>query len=257
MKKRVIKIAALVVLFAAVLVISNVILNRGNDDQVVDMGDATLPRVSFMMGGQKINALPGYVDDMDIAAMRDTITPLESDGTLKMQIEKNDNQIREISYSVYSLDGTETYDKGTGYKIQEAVLQVSLVIGEEKETRKVNFYTRIEKADDITASQCLTFAQDFHTKAFNKTDVDSLNIYLEPGDESDNTTYQTVNIHSDISHIQWGTMQPQLLGDVRWSIKESNSVYTSLLANYRVSCVDDVGENAVYDIKDLPVGLQS
>ena len=34
MKKRVIKIAALVVLFAAVLVISNVILNRGNDDQV-------------------------------------------------------------------------------------------------------------------------------------------------------------------------------------------------------------------------------
>ena len=179
MKKRVIKIAALVVLFAAVLVISNVILNRGNDDQVVDMGDATLPRVSFMMGGQKINALFGYVDDMDIAAMRDTITPLESDGTLKMQIEKNDNQIREISYSVYSLDGTETYDKGTlksaesedvilklgkslGDKIQEAVLQVSLVIGEEKETRKVNFYTRIEKADDITASQCLTFAQDFH-----------------------------------------------------------------------------------------------
>lgn len=47
MKKRVIKIAALVVLFAAVLVISNVILNRGNDDQVVDMGDATLPRVSY------------------------------------------------------------------------------------------------------------------------------------------------------------------------------------------------------------------
>jgi len=268
MKKRVIKIAALVVLFAAVLVISNVILNRGNDDQVVDMGDATLPRVSFMMGGQKINALSGYVDDMDIAAMRDTITPLESDGTLKMQIEKNDNQIREISYSVYSLDGTKTYDKGTlksaesedvtlklgkslGDKIQEAVLQVSLVIGEEKETRKVNFYTRIEKADDITASQCLTFAQDFHTKAFNKTDVDSLNIYLEPGDESDNTTYQTVNIHSDISHIQWGTMQPQLLGDVRWSIKESNSVYTSLLANYRVSCVDDAGENAVYDIKEF------
>ena len=47
MKKRVIKIAALVVLFAAVLVISNVILNRGNDDQVVDMGDATEIRHQF------------------------------------------------------------------------------------------------------------------------------------------------------------------------------------------------------------------
>lgn len=78
-----------------------------------------------------------------------------------MQIEKNDNQIREISYSVYSLDGTETYDKGTlksaesrchikagkslGYKIQEAVLQVSLAIGEEKETRKVNFIQELRK----------------------------------------------------------------------------------------------------------------
>ena len=56
MKKRVIKLAALVVLFAAVLVISNVILNRRKDDQVVDMGDATIPRVSIMMGGQKIYA---------------------------------------------------------------------------------------------------------------------------------------------------------------------------------------------------------
>ncbi|MFR7667834.1 MAG: hypothetical protein ACLU00_04660 [Mediterraneibacter faecis] len=51
MKKRVIKIAALVVLFAAVLVISNVILNRGNDDQVVDMGDATLPESLIYDGG--------------------------------------------------------------------------------------------------------------------------------------------------------------------------------------------------------------
>ena len=39
--------------------------------------------------------------------------------------------------------------------------------------------------------------------------------------------------------------------DRRWSIKESNSVYTSLLANYRVSCVADAGENAVYDIKEF------
>lgn len=268
MKKRVIKIAALVVLFAVVLVISNVILNRGTDDQVIDMGEPTLPRISFQMNGQKINTLSGYVDDMDLAAMRDTITPLESDGTLNLQIEKNNNEIKEISYSVYSLDGSETYDKGTlksadsedvtlklgdslGDKAQEAVLQVSLVVGGEKDAKKVSFYTRIEKPDDITAAQSLTFAQDFHAKAFNKTDADSINIYLEPGDESDNTTYQTVNIHSDISHIQWGNMQPTVIGDVRWSVKESNSVYTSLLANYRVSCTDDAGENAVYDIKEF------
>ena len=51
MKKRVIKIAALVVLFAAVLVISNVILNRGNDDQVVDMGDWLFSCIPKMYDG--------------------------------------------------------------------------------------------------------------------------------------------------------------------------------------------------------------
>ena len=63
-----------------------------------------------------------------------------------------------------------------------------------------------------------------------------MELRLEPNEESDNTTYQTVNIHSDITHIQWGSLDPQLIGEVEWSIKESNSVYTSILAKYQVSC---------------------
>src|SRR5699024_11176858 len=71
------------------------------------------------------------------------------------------------------------------------------------------------------------------------------------GEESDNTTYQTVNIHSDITHIQWGEMNPEVIGGVSWSIKESNSAYTSLLAKYQVNCEDDNGQLQTYNIKEF------
>ena len=64
-------------------------------------------------------------------------------------------------------------------------------------------------------------------------------------------TYQTVNIHSDITHILWGDLKPQVLGDVEWDIKECNSVYTSLLAKYQAACTDDSGENKLYNITEF------
>lgn len=265
MKKRVIKIGVLIIVFAAALVISSLVLNRGSDDEIVDMGAPALPRISFTVDGRQVNILSGYVGDMEITAMRDTITPLESDGTLQMNLEADGNEISSIKYEVYSLDGGETYKTGElenvtpeepmalelndalGESVQEAVLKVILTVGEED----ISYYTRIERPDEITAAGALEFAQDFHTKALEKSAAEELAVYLEPGEESDNSTYQTVNIHSDITHIQWGDLNPEVQGEVRWSIKESNSVYTSLLAKYQVSCEDDNGETQMYDIKEF------
>lgn len=267
MKRRVIKIGVLVILFAAALVISSLVVNRGTEDEIIDMGSPTLPRISFVVDGKDVNTLFGYVDDMDITAMRDTITPLESDGSLSMNLEADGNKISGIRYEVYSLDGEETYKTGEvtnitadqamklelndalDESVQEAVLKVILTAGE----KEISYYTRIERPDKVTASRCLAFAQDFHAKTFDKTTAvaEELSPYLEPGEESDNTTYQTVNIHSDITHIQWGELNPQITGDVQWSIKESNSVYTSLLAKYQVECEDDEGELQDYNVKEF------
>ena len=116
MIKRIIKGIVLAVFFAGALLISNYVMNRGTDDKIMTMGEPTLPVVSFTVSGQEINLLSGYVDQMDVTAMRDTITPLESNGTLQAEIAENGNKISKISYKVYSLDGADTYNRGTPIK---------------------------------------------------------------------------------------------------------------------------------------------
>ena len=265
MKRRVIKGVILGVIFIIALIVSGLVLNRGAEDEIVDIGAASLPRVSFLVDDREVNILFGYVNEMDITAMRDTITPLEENGTLQMNLKAGGQEVSRIQYEVYSLNGEETYKTGEVEEItadtpmvlelgdalsdsvQEAVLRVILTSGE----KTISYYTRIEMPDEITAAECLTFAQDFHTKAIEKSAAEELSTYLEPGEESDNTTYQTVNIHSDITHIQWGELNPEVIGDVSWSIKESNSVYTSLLAKYQVNCEDDNGQLQTYNIKEF------
>ena len=49
MKRRIIKAGVLILIFVAALVISSLVINRGTDDEIVDMGAPTLPRISFMV----------------------------------------------------------------------------------------------------------------------------------------------------------------------------------------------------------------
>ena len=265
MKRRVVKAGVLIAVFIAALVISSLVINSGTDDEIVDMGAPTLPRISFTIDGTEVNPLFGYVQDMDITAMRDTITPLNADGSLTMDIEADGREISDIRYEVYSLDGEDMYTDGRADvpaegetvslsvgnilsgDVREAVLKVILTVDGET----VSYYTRIASPADLTISECLAYALDFHDKAINKKGTEDLQSHLEPGEESDNTTYQTVNIHSDVTHVQWGDLSPEIVGDVEWSIKERDTVYTSSLAKSQVSCQDENGGTALYNVKEF------
>lgn len=82
MKKRIRKAGILLVVFVAAIFVSSLFMNSGVDDQIIDLGDPTLPRISFQKEGRTVNALAGYVNEMDVTAMRDTITPLEANGRI-------------------------------------------------------------------------------------------------------------------------------------------------------------------------------
>lgn len=263
-KKRLIKAGILAGVFLIAIIVSSLLTNRGTADLTVDLSQPTLPRISFTVQGKNVNALAGHVDEMDITAMRDTITPMEENGTLQMTVDADGNEIQEIHYEVYSLDGADIYKKGEvkdlsdtpiqldlngalAEDVSEAVLKVILKV----DKKDVYFYTRIERPDDLAVGECLNFAEDIHTKTFDKKNASELGEYLEPNEEGDNTTFQTVTIHSSSSQLTWGNLAPEISSDVEWSIKESNSVYTSLLAKYQVTCVGDDEEVETYNIKEF------
>lgn len=262
--KRWIKAGVLTGVFLIAIVISSFIINRGTSDLTVDLGDPTLPRISFEVEGRRVNTLAGYVDSMDITAMRDAITPLADNGTLQMKMEREGNNIEEVRYEAYSLDGESIYDKGevkdvSGDVVQfdlknalpeniaEAVLKVTLKV----EKKQINFYTRIAKQQDLSIKDCLAFAADFHSKTFDKKNESEIAKHLEYNGKGDNTTFETVTIDSNSSQVTWGSLAPQVSGNVEWSIKESNSVYTSLLAAYQVTAQGDQEEVETYNIKEF------
>ena len=86
MRNRIIKVGVLAAVFVLALVVSSLLINRGTDDKIVNMGSPSLPRISFFVGDTEVNPLPGYTRDMDITAMRDTIIPLGTDGSLRIRI---------------------------------------------------------------------------------------------------------------------------------------------------------------------------
>lgn len=263
-KKRLIKAGILAGVFLIAIIVSSLLTNRGTADLTVDLSQPTLPRISFTVQGKNVNALAGHVDEMDITAMRDTITPMEENGTLQMTVDADGNEIQEIHYEVYSLDGADIYKKGEVKDLSDTTIQLDLngALAEDVseavpkvilkvDKKDVYFYTRIERPDDLAVGECLNFAEDIHTKTFDKKNASELGEYLEPNEEGDNTTFQTVTIHSSSSQMTWGNLAPEISSDVEWSIKESNSVYTSLLAKYQVTCVGDDEEVETYNIKEF------
>ena len=175
MKKRIKKAGILLLVFVAAVIVSSLVMNSGVEDQIVDLGEPTLPRIAFQKEGRTVNPLAGYVQKMDVTAMRDTITPLEENGTLKMQIQEFGNTIKGVSYEVCSLDGETSYLKGKQKdiseaeilldvkaglpeEVSEAVLEVTLSLEDEQ---NVYFYTRITRPDELSLKECLGFCSGF------------------------------------------------------------------------------------------------
>ena len=260
MKKGLIKAGVLTAVFIVACVVISILTNRGNADMTADMGAATLPVIAFDVEGTTVNTLAGYVDEMDLTAMRDTITPIGADGKLKVRIKAYDNQIKSLKYEVLSLDGQRSLLKMTEKKPEEeislmlanamtseaeAVLKVTL----STESRNIYYYTRIIKPDDLNIKACMDFAQQFSEKAQQKDEAYVARL-IESNEEGDNTTLQNVTIHSDVQQVLWGKLNPEMSSDIQWSIKETNASYTSLLFTYTVACQESGEQTETYNIKE-------
>ncbi len=263
MKHRIIKAGILTGVFVIAIIVFSYLTNRGNADMTADMSSPTLPRVSFILDNYTVNELAGYRNDMEITAMRDTIVPIHIGNELQMNVNSYDSEIKSIAYEVFSIDGvtsilsghikkvSDTLTLDLGNELAQGVEGILKVTLNTKNDQEIYYYTRVLKSPDINTKECIDFVNDFHNKTLDKTQVSQLAGALESNSEGDNSTYHEVTIHSDIEHVGWGNLHPEVVGNVQWNIKEANASYSSIQLEYQVRCNGELNEKELYNVKEF------
>jgi len=261
MKQKYIRRFVLLLIFIAALFVFSAITNKGNTDRTADMNSATLPTISFEVAGKEVNLLYGHKQKMTISAIRDSITPLNSEGEVLVNLQTYGQTIKEVQYEVYSLDGTVSLAEGAADVSQEqivisvgdvlagkeAVLRICLML---EDDTPVYFYTRLIEGDGLNISGCLNYVQLLQEAMLLGGDEEVLKAALESDHQGDNTTLQHVTIHSDLEHAKWGELKPEIISDVQLHIQETKKAYTSVELNYRVKCVGDNNEEEYHDVDE-------
>ncbi|MCB6416326.1 hypothetical protein LI221_14905 [Faecalimonas umbilicata] len=260
MKKQWINIGVLTGVFIAAVIVFSYLTNRGNDNMTADLGTATLPTISFSCDGYDVNPLTGYKQEMDIATMRDSVTPVTAN-QLVMNIDAYNREILSAGYRIYSLDGQQmlyenvmedvkaqmTLPIEAGTLTEERMLVVEL----EVESEEVYYYTRIKDPSECNLTSCMDYIYNFHENALSKAENSGISDAIEPSGEGDNTTFQHVTIHSDYDHVTWGDLEPKVSGEERWYVMETNASYTSVKLEYEVLCSGEENQTDRYRVKEF------
>ena len=263
MKKKHIRITvgiSIIIIF--ILLIGILLIGKDNKNEKVKLGKATFPTIKLELLNVPVNTLYGYKEEMEIPFVRDTITPVVNGGKININVSDTDAEMLSVSYEIISLDGKsvllkdEAVSNGSGaYTIdtantleeqRESVLKIIVNADEEN----IYYYTRITDGSELNADKCLNFAKNFQQNTFDKKKKDNIAKYLEPDWEKSNNTFKNVDIHSNIYHVTWGNMEPEIKGEVLWDIKETNSVYTSFVSEYQVVVNDEDKGSELFNIKE-------
>lgn len=260
MKKKMTHIGMLAVIFILSVLYFEYMTSKGNDNMMADIGNATLPRVYFSVEGYRLNPMNGYTREMDITSMRDSITPV-TNNQLTMNMEAEEREITSVDYTVYTIDGeTELYENHISSAAEQMTLTFEaeilaqeriMVVTLHSDMGDIYYYTRVVTPTDFNLASCLDYVYNFHENALEKKENTGVGAAIEPNDEGDNSTFSHATIHSNYNHVTWGELEPQVLGEERWKILETNAAYTSVLLEYEVSCKGEENETDLYTVKEF------
>ncbi len=256
MRKALIKITVVLATFIAAVLITSSLVNLDSVDMTSDMAQATLPVVTTQYNGIDINRMYGYVKDMDLSCMRDSITPLMSGRRMKLDIDTYGATVLGIAYEVRAVDSGRLIEDTTIEKffVDARHIESDIVIKDLIENNKeyefilklelangalIKYYTRIISPEEYHISDKLEYVSDFSNRTFNKAAAEELTMYLEPSSQGDNTTFGKVDIHSNFNQVTWGDLRPLKVTDPIITVKELSSMTGSFIVDYYVSTTDE------------------
>lgn len=254
--------ALLIFIFIVSATIFGFYTNRNNGSMTADMDAAVFPQISFSSNGYSINYVPGYAQEMEIASLRDTITPV-ANGKIEIRIQPYDNEISSMQCNIFTLDGKEKLMEAVVDNPGESVsvaMQDSSIIAEERALqvilklsggKSIYYYTRILDDKDKHVLEYLNYIKEFHENSMEKAEGVGIGAAIEPDETGDNSTLQHVTIHSDYEHVTWGELEPQVEGNERWLVKEINDTSCSIQLQYRIRGKGEENEEDMYKVKEF------
>ena len=262
MKKGIMKFAVFVATFILALIIIGEIVNKGHDNLTVEMAPATLPLVTMELDGVAYNQLHGYVQAMDTAFQRDTVTVLGESRDTGFVVDTYGENVTGISIEVRNIDGSRLienteiaeYEKDRERirgkialkDLIDADTEYSLaIILELDENRQVFYYTKVIWSDSLHAREKLNYVIDFHQRLYDREAARELTKYLETNSKlEDNSSFHKVNIHSSFRQITWGELNVAEVMAPVVQLKEIAGQTASFLVDYVVSTSE--GRNLSY-----------
>ncbi len=265
LKKVMIRVAVLLLVFAASIFGFGKILNRNMPDTTEEMKPATLPLVYMLNGEQQINRLHGYTREMDVTALRDALTPIDGQRTLQIQIQPYQNKIENISFEVLTSDGETSLENTKVTKIQEdgeylnATLELQnkilmnteymLKIAITSINKEAYYYTRILQEDGLKIDSYVDFAMDFYENCLQGNDL-NIEEFVEPDPGADTSTFSHLDIHSSLDQMIWKGLSPEIYDKPVANIRELNENTCTLLLDYMISATPEDGEQELYHVSE-------
>ncbi len=262
LKKALIRIAVLAVVFVITLIVASKILNSERDNITMDMEKATFPVITMIRGDFSYNKMHGYVSRGYVSEMADALTVLGSSRDVSFKIDTYGNEIQEIKYEVRTTDGGRLIENGVvegtknvgnsvsgSFSLKDLLdkneiysLEMALDLGEGKE---LYYYTDIIWGDDLNVEEKLAFVQDFHDRLFDKENAADIRKFLETNSTlNDNSTFASVDIHSSLDQITYGDLKLVQLEEPYISLKEISEQMAEITTDYIV--FSGSGDDRVY-----------
>lgn len=252
MKRFWIRWVVIVVVFFIALTAFSMLLNQGTTDMTIEMQEATLPVVSVRVGQDYINEMHGYVNRINSGSIRDSLTPMTTGKTLDFLVESYDTTVSQVRYEVRNKDGSrlieDTYvgNYETMKGKLEGTLELKDLINPNEEYnlcivltlqdgRDVYYYTRVIINDELIPDEMIAFVKDFNNKSFDQNGLNEIGRYMEPNSEGNNTTFGKVDIHSSVSQLGWGKLEPRKPSSVDITINEMSRTMANITLNYQIS----------------------
>lgn len=232
------KILILVFVFIVVILIFWLIDFGDKSKTTASIDKSSLPVIAVSYDSFDLNILYGHTQEMDPVYMRDSITPIQEDNSIDLNILECDEKIIGISFEVKSINNgnlvqsTEVNNWEQDGKVANAKLNIENII--EKDTEyilivniktanyeNIRYYTRIIQGSKSYFEAQVDFVKNFSDSTFDAEAAEGILSFLEPDSTKvDNSNLGLVNINSNSSRIEWGELAPTKLTEQTITIKE-------------------------------------